>query len=253
MNKVVKHGLRYWIIMVFTILLVISSLLAAQDKPAQLYKKENYEEAMKQYDRILREHPDWEEAHFGKGASLYKLDQTEEAMKEFEQAISTKNPQQKSAVFYNMGNSLLKAQRSEESLPFYKRALELNPQDFDAKHNYELAKLMMQQQEHQQQNQQQQNQDQNQDQQQQQQQQNQDQQQEKQDQQEQQNQQQQQQQDQQQQEQQQARQDQKKEMEKQQAQEDAAQVLDALKDNEKKLMQERLKTKYSGIKKEKDW
>jgi len=230
-------------------LLLITIPALSEDDARKSYENGQFDEAIRKYERILTKHPDWEEAHFGKGAALYKTDRIDDALREFEMAIPSKNPIRKSAALYNMGNALLKSNRLEESLKFYKRALELNPQDYDAKHNFELVRQMMQQQEQQpqqqdqsdkqdQQNQQkseQQNQDEKQDRQNQQknEQQNQD---EKQDQ------------------PQQPQQDPPQQRrEQQKSQEEAAQVLDALKDKEKKMMQERIKTKYSGIKKEKDW
>jgi len=223
------------------ILILLGLPARATDEAQRLYDSQQYEDAIRRYDRIISEHPEWEEAHFGRGAALYKADQIDEAMREFELAIPSKNPRQKSAAFYNLGNALLKSQRLEESMRFYRRALELNPRDYDAKHNFELARQMLQQeQQDQQQNQDQQNQEQEQ-----QQQQNQPGQQNQPPEQEQEQQQKQESQPQQQ------PQQQKREQEK--SQEEAAQVLDALKDTEKKMMQECMKTKYSGMKKEKDW
>lgn len=229
-------------------LLLITIPALSEDDARKSYENGQFEEALRKYERILAQHPDWEEAHFGKGAALYKTDRIDEALREFEMAIPSKNPIRKSAALYNMGNALLKSDRLEESLKFYKRALELNPRDYDAKHNFELVRQMMQQQQEQQPQQQdqsdkqdQQNQDEKQDQQDQQKndQQDPDGKQDRQD-----------QQDRQQQPPQDSRQERR---EKQKSQEEAAQVLDALKDKEKKMMQERIKTKYSGIKKEKDW
>ena len=223
---------------VISILLLCCFPALAKDNAQKLYESGQYDEAINKYNRILTEHPDWEEAHFGKGSALYKSEKTDEAMREFELAISSKDPLQKSAVYYNMGNALIKSERLEESLKFYKRALELNPKDYDAKHNFELVRQMMQQQ-----NQSQQQQDQN----------------DKKDQQNQQNQQKDDQQDKKEKQEQQKQQSQSQQtpqkqlQERQKSQEEAAQVLDALKDGEKKMMQERMKTKYSGIKKEKDW
>ncbi len=224
---------------VIGVLLLCCIPALAKDSAQKLYESGQYDEAINKYNRILIEHPDWEEAHFGKGSSLYKSDQIEEAMREFELAISSKDPLQKSAVYYNMGNALIKSERLEESLKFYKRALELNPKDYDAKHNFELVQQMMQQQNQDQSQQQDQNGKKDQQNQQNQRKNDQQDKKEKQEQQEQQSQPQQ--------------TPQKQRQERQKSQEEAAQVLDALKDDEKKMMQERMKTKYSGIKKEKDW
>lgn len=232
---------RYWsqinglIVVVFT-LLALNKTAFSDDSAMRLYKKGNYKDAIKKYDRILKDHPDLEEAHYGKGTALYKSNQIEDAAREFENAISIKDPLKKSAVLYNMGNALFKVNRIDESLQFYKKALELNPNDMDAKYNFELAKAMMRQQNSQNKQQNDQNQ-QKKDQDQQQQQSDQKNQEQKKQEQQAQNQQEQ----------------MKNRQEKEKGQKEAAQILDALKEKEKNLMKERMKVQYSGIKKEKDW
>jgi Ca-activated chloride channel family protein len=143
----------------------------------------------------------------------------------------------KSAVYYNLGNTLFQSGRIEESLAFYKKALEYNPRDFDAKYNYELARQILQQQKNQDKNQSEQKPDQ----------QNQPEEQPQPDQQSQpQNKEQQEQQAQQQ-------PSQQNRQEKEKSQKEAAQILDALKNDEKKLMQEKMRMKASSLAKEKDW
>ncbi|MFH1214279.1 MAG: tetratricopeptide repeat protein, partial [Candidatus Neomarinimicrobiota bacterium] len=214
-------------------LIGLPTLCGAADPALRQYQKGNYPEAIRTYDRILKDHNDWEEAHFGKGAALYKSQRTDEALQEFEKALAVKDPVKKSAVFYNLGNSLYQSGRAEESLAFYKKALELNPRDYDAKYNYELARLMMQQQKSQQDKQNQKDQKQ-QDQKDKQKDQSDDQPQ-----------------DQKQQQNQAQQQAQKSRQEKEKSQKEAAQVLDALKNDEKQLMQERRQMKASGLTKEK--
>ncbi|MCD6440708.1 MAG: tetratricopeptide repeat protein [Candidatus Marinimicrobia bacterium] len=248
--------MRFIKYLILGLLITIPAL--SKDDARKSYENGQFDEAIRKYERILTKHPDWEEAHFGKGAALYKTDRIDDALREFELAIPSKNPTRKSAALYNMGNALLKSNRLEESLKFYKRALELNPRDYDAKHNFELVRQMLQQQQQQKQQQsdkqdQQKKEQQKQDNKQNQQKNEQQKQDEKQDQQDQQKNEQQKQ-DEKQDRQQQSLQDSRQERrEKQKSREEAAQVLDALKDKEKKMMQERIKTKYSGIKKEKDW
>lgn len=196
----------------------INQHLFAADAAQRAYQKGDYQNALRRYERVLKDHPDWEAAHFGRGAALYKTDRLDEALLEFEKALSIKDPQKKAAVFYNVGNTLFKSGRVGESLQFYKKALELNPRDFEAKHNYELARLALQQQ------QQQQNQSQSK-----------------------------QQKEQQPQPAQPQTPSQRENQAKQKQQEEAAQVLDALKNQEKQLMQERLRQQHPTLVKEKDW
>jgi Ca-activated chloride channel family protein len=235
-NHILNQIIRLGIFALAIIFFKPTGILAA-DSALRQYKKGNYQEAIRAYDRILKDHDDWEEAHFGKGAALYKSQRIEEARREFEKAISVKDPMRKSAVYYNLGNTLFQSGRIEESLAFYKKALEYNPRDFDAKYNYELARQILQQQKNQDKNQSEQKPDQ----------QNQPEEQPQPDQQSQpQNKEQQEQQAQQQ-------PSQQNRQEKEKSQKEAAQILDALKNDEKKLMQEKMRMKASGLAKEKDW
>ena len=236
-NHILNQIIRLVIFALAIIFFKPTGILAA-DSALRQYEKGNYQEAIRIYDRILKDHDDWEEAHFGKGAALYKSQRIEEARREFEKAISVKDPMRKSAVYYNLGNTLFQSGRIEESLAFYKKALEYNPRDFDAKYNYELARQILQQQKNQDKNQSEQKPDQ---------QQNQPEEQPQPDQQSQpQNKEQQEQQAQQQ-------PSQQNRQEKEKSQKEAAQILDALKNDEKKLMQEKMRMKASGLAKEKDW
>lgn len=214
--KPINTSIRFNLTLLMLLGLTGQSLFAA-DAAQRAYQKGDYQSALRRYERTLKDHPDWEAAHFGRGAALYKTDRLDEALLEFEKAVSIKNHQQKAGVFYNIGNTLFKSGRIAESLQFYKKALELNPRDFNAKHNYELARLALQQQ------QQQKNQSQSK------------------------------QQKEQQQHSQPQTQSQSENKAKQQQQAEAAQVLDALKNQEKQLMQERLRQQHSTLAKEKDW
>lgn len=235
-NHILNQIIRLVIFALAIIFFKPTGILAA-DSALRQYEKGNYQEAIRAYDRILKDHDDWEEAHFGKGAALYKSQRIEEARREFEKAISVKDPMRKSAVYYNLGNTLFQSGRIEESLAFYKKALEYNPRDFDAKYNYELARQILQQQKNQDKNKSEQKPDQ----------QNQPEEQPQPDQQSQpQNKEQQEQQAQQQ-------PSQQNRQEKEKSQKEAAQILDALKNDEKKLMQEKMRMKASSLAKEKDW
>ena len=124
------------------ILFVVVGSLAAEDTMS-MFKNGKYDELLKKYEVTLSHHPEMEEAHFGKGAVLYKKGEIEEALREFEKAITIKDPKKKSAVYYNIGNALFRANRLEESLKFFRRAIELNPYDYDAKYNYEFVKRLL--------------------------------------------------------------------------------------------------------------
>ena len=80
------------------------------------------------------------EAHFGKGASLYMQDDVKNAEIKFNESLSSAKEDLKSKAFYNLGNINYKNNNLSEALNFYKKALELNPDDDEARYNYEYIK-----------------------------------------------------------------------------------------------------------------
>ena len=70
----------------------------------------------------------------------------EGALDEFRQELYTEDSQLKSDAVYNMGNSMYNQEKFQESLDFYKQAIKLNPEDKDAKINYEISRSMLHQQ-----------------------------------------------------------------------------------------------------------
>ena len=121
-------------------LIVLISLTAAQDQGMLNYQNEDYEAAEMYYDSILSTNKNSSEAHFGKGASLYMKDDVKNAEIKFNESLSSAKEDLKSKAFYNLGNINYKNNNLSEALNFYKKALELNPDDDEARYNYEYIK-----------------------------------------------------------------------------------------------------------------
>ena len=68
-------------------------------------------------------------------------------MEAFDEIIRNNTPELKAESYYNMGNILYEQQMTEESMTLYKKALMINPNDSDAKFNYEMLKYQLQNQE----------------------------------------------------------------------------------------------------------
>ena len=207
-----------------------------------LYNEQKFADAEVNFKKGVEESPESFEAKFNLGDAYYKQQRYDEAMKSYQSAfVDAKSDLDKSKIYYNVGNSLLKSQKLKESIGAYKEALKLNPNDEQAKYNlsYALNQMKNPNQD------QQQNQDQNKD--------NKDQDKQNQDQQnkDQQNQDQQKQ-DQQKQDQQQQQQSQEQK-EQELTKQEAEKILNALKENEKDLQKQLRKVKGQPIKTEKDW
>ena len=196
------------------------------------FGKEEYENSEVSYRKALEKESNSFNALFNLGDALYKQEKYEDAAGEFN-GVSQMNTDKinRSKTFHNLGNSLLKANRLEESIEFYKNALRNNPDDLETKYNLAYAQDLLKQQQQQDQDQKQKDQNQDQDK-----------------------------------EQQQDRQEQKQEQQdknKQQQQpkpdqiskEDAKRLLEALANDEKNIQEKikKAKAKQQKIKTQKDW
>ncbi len=222
-------------------------------KANEMYKTEQYDDALNIFRDAALENPDSPYLHYNIGNTLYKQGKFEEAFPEFEKVLSAKDADLHFRSYYNMGNTLYRMKKLPEAIQSYTKALELNPDDYDSKHNLEYVRQQLKKQEQEQQDQQNQdNQDKNQDQEQKdnqnQDQENKDGKQEQQEQQEQ-DQQKQDENKEDQQEQQQQQQGEQKEM----TREEAEKILNALKNDEKDLQKQRKMKSNAKVKVLKDW
>ena len=134
-------------------LLFFVSISIGADKGIDHYNNNEFEKARQYYESILIDRNDDPAANFGLGSTAFQQQDYAAAMKGFEIALGTDNDKLKSSAYYNMANILAQNQRLDESLAFFRKSLELNPSDLDAKINYELIKFQLQQQQNQDQNQ----------------------------------------------------------------------------------------------------
>ena len=112
----------------------------AQDQGVQDYRNKKYKSAQEYYDSILSDDSNNLEALFGKGSSLFMQDNLKTAQSSFNATLSLSENQLKSKALYNLGNISFKNQKLDEALSFYRKALELNPEDDEARYNYEFIK-----------------------------------------------------------------------------------------------------------------
>jgi Ca-activated chloride channel family protein len=97
-------------------------LWQTKDRQAQqAYKQQDYAKAAEQF-----ENPDW------KAAAHYKAGEYDKALE------SLKSSKSKSSA-YNLGNALAKSGQLEEAIKAYEKALAVDPDNADAKHNKEVV------------------------------------------------------------------------------------------------------------------
>ena len=128
-------------------LFFICSLGFSIDKGLKEYNNNNFQEAREYYESVIEKKSDDQAANFGLGVSAYRQGDMQSAMEAFDDIIRNNTPELKAESYYNMGNILYEQQMTEESMTLYKKALMINPNDSDAKFNYEMLKYQLQNQE----------------------------------------------------------------------------------------------------------
>jgi Ca-activated chloride channel homolog len=125
------------------------------------YEKNKFPQSEIYYRKAIDKNKQSADALFNSGDALYKQKKYEDAGKQFiETHKMNENKHKKSASLYNLGNSMLMANKLPESIEAYKNSLKLKPDNQEAKYNLAYAQdLLKKQQEQKKQQQQQQNKD----------------------------------------------------------------------------------------------
>ena len=131
--------------------LLYLGVIFGQDKGEKAYEEGHYDEARIYYEHILKNRKKDNGAQFGLGVTAYQQKDMETAARALNNAMNSNDKSLASKAMYNLGNMFRDQQKMEESLALYRKAIELDPTDEDAKVNYELLKQVLQQQEQQQQ------------------------------------------------------------------------------------------------------
>ena len=105
-----------------------------------------YEKALKEYEALIKKYPDKKELYYNLGNLNYLSGDTESALKNYRNSLIDSDPQTKAHTLYNMGNALYQMGDLQKSVELFKEALTLAPDDEDIRHNFELSKMMLEQQ-----------------------------------------------------------------------------------------------------------
>lgn len=154
------------IIFILTLLIITSPLPAEMityEKVLQNLKgiknfdSRNFEEADKIFQENALNHPNDPALHFNRGNSLLKKGELDAAQEAYKMALRNKDFSNRSQALHNMGNASFLAQDYKNAVKYYRDALIEEPDNIDARYNYELAARMLQKQQQSQSQQQDQN------------------------------------------------------------------------------------------------
>ncbi len=145
-------------ISLFTYILINHSYALAES-PANAVKEGNtfyqqgeYDEAVRMYQEAKEMSPDSDIVNFNLGAALFQKGEFQESAEAFTRSMITENPDLEADAAYNIANAKYKlgsatvesdmngaAKLYQETLDYYKRAIELDEKNTDAKHNFEIV------------------------------------------------------------------------------------------------------------------
>ena len=112
------------------------SLVQKGNKEAE---EKKYQSAVEDYRKAQVARPDEPIIRYNLGTALYQLYEYQGAEKELEQSLAqAKDPETKARILYNYGNTQYRLGDFEKAIQSYKKVLEINPKDEDAKYNLEF-------------------------------------------------------------------------------------------------------------------
>ena len=103
------------------------------------YGSADYKSALDTYAGARDRAPKLGEPHYNAGNALYRMEEIEESLNEYDEALRYARGDLRSRAFFNRGNAAFQAQQYIQAVEAYREVLRMNPDDFDAKHNLELA------------------------------------------------------------------------------------------------------------------
>jgi len=118
------------------------SFLSSQDMGYKMYENGDIKSALDYYEKLIKienKNISQEELLFNIGTIYSQMDSTSKASSVFEQAYEDSSGYS-SDLSYNHGNTLYRSQQLEESLKAFREALLINPDNLDARKNYEFIK-----------------------------------------------------------------------------------------------------------------
>src|SRR5881628_2888888 len=136
------------------LLMLLSSFAFAAAPGIDAYRQGKFEDAYSQFQQTLKSHPETsaeDKLQFDSGTAAYKLKDYSKALESFSQALLTRDSGLQSKGHYNLGNTLYQRGENEKTddkklsdwtnaLDHYEQTLKLDPQNKDAKDNYDYVK-----------------------------------------------------------------------------------------------------------------
>ena len=154
-GKKMKIQIKYVLLLIFLCANIWGAFAQSSNelirKGNKQYENGKYNESEISYRKSLEKKKNHNEGNFKLGDAFYKQGKFEEAAQQFRQIIASEKNDKNllSKAYHNLGNSLLKTKKPEESIAAYKEALKLNPKDEETRYNLAYAQAQLKQQQQQ--------------------------------------------------------------------------------------------------------
>ena len=107
------------------------------------YENSQWDESLQKFQDALLDDPEHPVGHYNVAEALYQNKKYEEALKSYEKSLSSQDLALKQKSYYNLGNTYYQLNKYQEAIQNYIKALDLDPNDQDAKHNLELVRAKL--------------------------------------------------------------------------------------------------------------
>ncbi|OGX06088.1 MAG: hypothetical protein A3G87_02565 [Omnitrophica bacterium RIFCSPLOWO2_12_FULL_50_11] len=137
-----KHLFHSFLLAILTELLLtgfFETTSGLTKKGNEHFVNKRYESALEIYRKAQVRDPERPEIRYNLGTSLYQLDQFQEAQSQLEQTLSKAQTKElKGRAWYNYGNTQYRLGQYDAAIDAYRKTVDLNPKDEDAKYNLEF-------------------------------------------------------------------------------------------------------------------
>jgi Ca-activated chloride channel family protein len=128
-------------IILFSSRLYADSLYNRMQQGDSLYSEEKFDEALNLFVDAQIEAPENIKLKYNIASSHYKMKNYEEAVKGYlDVAATAQDAKVEETVLYNIGNAMYRQGKLQEAVEYYKKAIEIDPEDKDAQHNLEFVR-----------------------------------------------------------------------------------------------------------------
>jgi tetratricopeptide (TPR) repeat protein len=102
------------------------------------YDKGNYEDALKKFEEAKKGLPQSAAVEFDRANTLYRLGRLDEARDAYHQVAELDQGELRAKDYYNLGDAWARLGNDKEAIAAFRKALTLDPNDAQARHNLEV-------------------------------------------------------------------------------------------------------------------